>query len=366
MKARSQKNNVFTQTQIKEFVLWFEVNKRSMPWRKKPTPYNVWISEVMLQQTQVIKVIPYFNKFIQAFPTVNHLACAQLDDVYLIWAGLGYYSRARNLYQASKIIKDQYKGALPKTKEELLSLPGIGPYTAGAILSIAYQKNEALLDGNVERFFSRFFKIKDPKKDSKKMWELSKSSLNEAVLQGVSPRLFNQALMEHGALTCTPKSPKCSYCVFSQNCKAYQEKSVMSYPAKKEKKWINMQENVLCLFNPLKNQILLQKNTIGSWRAGMWDLPESQKLSEKFNLNNKKTLIKQGVVESKHIVTHHKINRKTSIYIIKKEARFKKFKNHEWVNLDSLYLEQPQYALSSSAQKTLRLLLNRLNSLKSF
>ncbi len=192
----------------KRLLAWFKKNGRDLPWRKTRDPYAIWISEIMLQQTQVPTVIPYYQKFLKTFPTVRRLAKADLSKVLSIWEGLGYYSRARNLHKASRVILDRFNGKIPDTLDDLLGLPGIGRYTAGAILSIAYNREAAILDGNVKRVLSRLFAVSGNPADSKTeklLWQISES----LVPQGHASS-FNQALMDLGAMVCTPKDPQCN------------------------------------------------------------------------------------------------------------------------------------------------------------
>ena len=210
-------------------LLWFKKNARDLPWRKTRNPYAIWVSEVMLQQTRVDTVIPYYRRFIKTFPTVQRLARADLSEVLKVWEGLGYYSRARNLQKAARIISSQFHGRIPDTLDGLLSLPGIGRYTAGAILSIAFNQEAPILDGNVKRVLSRLFAVSgNPARGKAEalLWQLSASLIPEG---HASP--FNQALMDLGATVCTPKVPQCSICPLARLCKAKtEEKSLRNTP----------------------------------------------------------------------------------------------------------------------------------------
>ncbi|NQT26855.1 A/G-specific adenine glycosylase [candidate division KSB1 bacterium] len=197
---------------------WFDENKREMPWRETRNPYKIWVSEIMLQQTQVKTVESYYNRFIQAFPTIQSLSMADSGQVMKAWEGLGYYSRARNLHKAAKIIVQCFNAQIPHTLEELLSLPGIGRYTAGAILSIAFDQPAPVLDGNVIRMLSRLFHITDNVDRSstqKRLWQLTEDMLPKSRI-----RDFNEAMMELGALVCTPKNPRCEICPVQKHCEA--------------------------------------------------------------------------------------------------------------------------------------------------
>lgn len=281
---------------------WFLSHKRCLPWRNNPDVYRVWISEIMLQQTQVKTVIPYFEKFLKRFPDVSSLANAQEDEVLLYWAGLGYYSRAKNIYKTSKIIQKQ---GFPNSRKGWLAMPGVGEYTAGAILSIAQNQNEAILDTNVLRVISRLRMIKVDSK--KRLWKLSKMLLDYALQFKIQPSNFNQSLMELGAMICTPKKPQCRDCPLRKSCKAYKINQVENYPPKKlPKKWVHIQEETFAL---LKDQsILIQKQNTGKWRKGLWDIPH--------HLPNeiKKTSKFLFEFQVKYTVTKHKVNRTVKVY----------------------------------------------------
>lgn len=205
-------------------IAWYRLNRRRMPWRGDDTsvpvtPYSVWVSEVMLQQTRVDTVINYWTKWMERFPTVTDLANATSDEVNQLWAGLGYYRRAQNLRKGAQYVVEKYNGVMPGTKEELLTIPGIGPYTAGAISSIAFKQCEPVVDGNVLRVFSRLFALRDEiggGKMEKLSWKLA-----ETLVDPSAPSEFNQAIMELGALICSPTSPKCDVCPVRQACAAY-------------------------------------------------------------------------------------------------------------------------------------------------
>ena len=233
---------------------WFERQKRVLPWRDAPTPYRVWVSEIMLQQTQVVTVVPYFERFMASFPTVERLAAASEDAVMKHWAGLGYYSRARNLHRAAQGVVTDSGGAFPADREGWESIPGVGPYTAGAILSIAYEKPEAILDGNVERVVSRFRTVTRAGGDSfykQRLWRLSGLGVRQAASAGVSPSVFNQALMELGATVCTPKNPRCELCPVAEGCRARAMATHEAFPPKKARKpFVGVDESHVAFHDP--------------------------------------------------------------------------------------------------------------------
>jgi A/G-specific adenine glycosylase len=198
---------------------WYEQNARRLPWREHPTPYNVWVSEIMLQQTRVETALPYYRRWMERFPTPASLAEASLQDVLAAWEGLGYYSRARNLQRAAQIVTTEYGGELPGEAAELRRLPGIGRYTAGAIASIAFGKDEPALDGNIRRVLARVFNVTEPARSpagERRLWELAAQHLPAGRAGD-----YNQALMDLGALVCTPRAPECTRCPVNNLCRAY-------------------------------------------------------------------------------------------------------------------------------------------------
>ena len=215
---------------------WMEQARRDLPWRRNRTPYAVWISEVMLQQTQVATVSPYFERWLNRFPDIAALAAAPLDDVLKQWEGLGYYARARNLQRAAQVMVERHEGQVPGDRAALLALPGIGRYSAGAILSIAFGQAEPILDGNVRRVLCRLADIAgDPRepKVAERLWQISA----EMVLAAPPGRAgeFNEALIELGALICTPDAPECPRCPVQTYCLAYRRGTTALRPAKRQK-----------------------------------------------------------------------------------------------------------------------------------
>ena len=224
---------------------WYQkYGRKTLPWQLEKTPYKVWLSEVMLQQTQVATVIPYFERFMERFPTVTDLANAPLDEVLHLWTGLGYYARARNLHKAAQMVANLHMGVFPETFEEVAALPGVGRSTAGAILSLSLGKHFPILDGNVKRVLARCYAIAGwpGKKDvEKKLWDISEQV---TPAQGVSQ--FNQAMMDLGAMVCTRSKPKCELCPVNNICVAYANNSWASYPGKKPKVTIPERTGYLC------------------------------------------------------------------------------------------------------------------------
>ena len=208
-------------------------NKRQMPWKGETDPYKIWLSEVMLQQTRVEQGWAYYEKFIKAFPSVHKLAAAPDQLVFKMWEGLGYYSRCKNLLATARIISKDFKGKFPRTYDEILKLKGIGPYTAAAIASFAFNENRAVVDGNVQRVISRYFGISTPvdSTEGKKLY----SSLAQSLIDEEAPGLYNQAIMDFGATICKPKNPLCEICVEKKECEAFNNGYVYQLPVKEKK-----------------------------------------------------------------------------------------------------------------------------------
>ena len=251
---------------------WFKTNGRhNLPWQKDFDPYHIWISEVMLQQTQVKTVIPYFIKFTQRFEKIDALASANQDTVMLYWAGLGYYSRARNLYQTAKILANDYGSIIPNDFNSLISLPGIGRSTAHAILSIAFNEPMPILDGNVKRVLSRLFLIGEGISNSateRKLWYLAKK-----LIPFVNARSYTQAQMDIGAIVCTLKKPKCQVCPLSNFCLAYKKDKVLEYPIKKISLMKKIKRTVYHLYLYDEKLLLFKNPNHGIW-GGLYTLPE--------------------------------------------------------------------------------------------
>jgi A/G-specific adenine glycosylase len=254
----------------KALPVWFDSHARRMPWRENRSAYRVWISEIMLQQTRVETVRDYFVRFIKRFPDVGSLARSPLEDVLKAWEGLGYYSRARNLHAAAKVIVQELDGQLPSRREELLKLPGIGPYTAGAIASIAFGADEPVLDGNVKRVLCRLLAIaEDPRRPEteKKLWRLAGRMLPAG--QGGD---FNEALMDLGATICTPSTPRCEQCPVSSACKARSLGRENSLPVKAPKKKIPHRDIAAALIRR-RGRILIDRRKPQGLLGGLWELP---------------------------------------------------------------------------------------------
>jgi A/G-specific adenine glycosylase len=251
-------------------IAWFRRGHRDMPWRRTRDPYAIWVSEIMLQQTRVETVVPYFERWMRRFPSVRALAEAPLDDVLAQWAGLGYYARARNLQRAAQQIVEKHGGRFPRAREDVHALPGVGPYTAGAILSIAFGEKEPILDGNVARVLSRLFFVENPGKRDEKLWALA-----EQLLPAESPGDFNQALMELGATVCTPRAPSCLACPLRKYCAAQQKGLQESLPPVKKKTPTRAIDQVTILVERERKLLLLRRPPSGLW-GGLWEPPTGE------------------------------------------------------------------------------------------
>jgi len=318
----------------KNLVRWYEQNSRPLPWRKKRDPYQIWISEVMLQQTTVTAVIPYYERFLKSFPTLKELAQANEGDVLKLWSGLGYYSRARNMLKSAKLFVRQ---GFPKTHTELAKFPGFGPYTSRAVTSIAFGENVGVLDGNVIRILSRVFALN---LDWWKTEEKNKlQNLADKIVRGGASYIINQAMMDLGSEICTPKNPRCLLCPWTAKCQARLQSKVLVLPKLRPRKKIQtwIWEPVLIL---KKDKVALIKNDYAPFLKGQWLLPgkarQSLKVPKKFDF--------------KHSITHHKI-----IVKVKEEKsdsilrKWQKNSTFRWVKINEL----SQIAPASMIQKAI-------------
>lgn len=282
---------------------WYGENKRDFPWRKSKDPYRIWLSEIILQQTRVEQGLPYYQKFIQTFPTIHDLATASEERVLKLWQGLGYYSRARNMRNTAKWIVEENNENFPTTFKDLLLLKGVGDYTASAISSICFNESQAVVDGNVYRFLSRCFGIETPI-DSSSALKIFKTKARQ--LMGVfPPGEFNQAMMEFGALQCRPKAPSCDRCPFQQSCIAFQQDSISHFPVKAKKTKITQRFfNYLVFDFPFEKTLLQKRTGKGIWQ-NLYEFP----LIESKSLIDQKTLMKLSDYQEwkKPIYSHPKL-----------------------------------------------------------
>jgi A/G-specific adenine glycosylase len=253
-----------------KLLAWFEVHQRRLPWRASKEPYHVWVSEVMLQQTQVKTVIPYYERFLNRFPTLEALAQADEQDVLKLWEGLGYYARIRNFHKASRIVMTSYQGEIPSDWESFRNLPGVGDYIASAVLSIAFDKEYAVIDGNVKRVLARLFQSD--------VWVNASASyrhyaeIADTLLDRTCPGRFNQAMMELGAILCTPKHPACERCPIEMFCLCHQNKTVPDYP-KRIKKSPTPEYHIAAGVVYHHDKVLITRRKPDGLLGGLWEFP---------------------------------------------------------------------------------------------
>lgn len=308
---------------------WYALNKRDLPWRNTDNPYIIWLSEIILQQTRVAQGLPYFEKYLEAYPTVDALAAAPSEDIMRLWQGLGYYSRARNLHLCAQLIVSKYGGNFPDTYKELLQLKGVGSYTAAAIASFAFQEPVAVVDGNVFRVLSRYFGISTDigSHAGKKEFE----SLANQIIPKEQPGEFNQAVMEFGALHCTPKNPSCGTCPLQQSCFAYNNGLVEQLPVK-EKKVKVKERRFRYAHIVLGEHTLVKERGAGDIWQGLYDFPMEEldgldfpqwETSEIFrDLKDFATTIVFDPEDIfKHILTHQRIFANFVKFVIGEEHR---------------------------------------------
>lgn len=327
-----------------ELLQWYDQIKRDLPWRTDQNPYKIWLSEIMLQQTQVATVINYYTRFIQIYPTVFHLAAASEDDVFKLWEGLGYYSRARNLLKCAKEVVAKYKGIFPKDRDTLQTLPGIGPYTAGAISSIAFNQKVPAIDGNVLRVISRLHTIDLPINQPKNH---SVFHIHVMALMTTRPGDFNQALMELGAMVCTPTSPKCDVCPISMQCKAFQSNRITDFPVKIKSPKKRLIKLAICVILYGEDLLLIKHNEVGLLQ-GLWGFPRVEiqtgeaphqvirmYLEEQMGVD---VSVLDEMIGKKHVFTHL-IWEPTLYFITINEKIHLAYPEIEWVKLSEVALK---------------------------
>ncbi|GAE26385.1 A/G-specific adenine glycosylase [Halalkalibacter wakoensis JCM 9140] len=305
------------QEQLKDFhindfqhhlVSWFKENQRDLPWRLSKDPYRVWVSEIMLQQTRVDTVIPYYNAFMRQFPTLEALAEAEEDQILKAWEGLGYYSRVRNLQTAVREVVEHYGGVVPDNRKDISSLKGVGPYTAGAVLSIAYGKPEPAVDGNVMRVLSRVLLVEEDiaKPSTRKIFE----AILYDLVSKEDPSSFNQGLMELGALICTPTSPGCLLCPVREFCRAYDTGKQNELPIKSKKKKQSLKHMAALIVRNEAGEVLIEKRPETGLLARLWQFPnieisEEQSLEEQFSQEYETSFqIGEQVQHVEHVFSH--------------------------------------------------------------
>ena len=254
--------------EIEKLLDWYDLNHRKLPFRSTKDPYKIWISEIMLQQTQINTAVPYYNQWVKMYPTLSHVAKAKFSKLLKIWEGLGYYARCNNFHKSSKIVMDQYNGVIPQDYKKFMSLPGVGEYTAAAVLSIAFDKKIPAIDGNVKRVMSRYLGIKNI---TPKNYNRIKNKL-KSWISNQRPGDFNQAMMDLGSIICRSTKPICIKCPIKKSCKGYLNNSPEEYPLKLVKKKIPSVIVVVALIWR-KNKFYIQKRKINSMLGGLWEFP---------------------------------------------------------------------------------------------
>lgn len=323
---------------------WYRVNQRDLPWRKAVDPYPIWVSEVMLQQTQVPTVLPYYDQFLERFADLPKLAGADLQEVLKAWEGLGYYARARNLHKAAGLVVDQHQGQIPQSWQKFRRLPGVGDYIASAVLSIAFNQPYAVVDGNVKRVLSRLLVIKEPvnRSPANKIFQQAAADL----LDRREPGAFNQALMEIGALICKPRNPLCQQCPIQPWCRAYQGKQILEFPHK-VKREATPQYRIAVGVVYKNGRVLITRRQPNGLLGGLWEFPGGKikkgekakaacvrEIKEEVNLTVK---VDAHLCLVKHAYTHFKI--RMDVFCCSYLAGRVKLNgpvDHRWIKLNQL------------------------------
>ncbi|MGB1449066.1 MAG: A/G-specific adenine glycosylase [Flavobacteriaceae bacterium] len=308
---------------------WYEENRRDFPWRKSRNPYYIWLSEIILQQTRVQQGLPYYERFVEHFPTVYDLANAKEEEVLKLWQGLGYYSRARNLHASARWVVEERQGEFPSNFKDLLQLKGVGDYTASAIASICFEEAQAVVDGNVYRFLARFFGIEMPI-DSSGAHKFFKAKAT-TLMKGASPNTFNQAMMEFGALQCTPKLTQCDRCPFIQTCVAFQQGKVSELPIKSKRVKITKRYFNYLVFKTPSGKTLVQKRKAkGIWQ-NLYEFP----LIETTSVITKEALLQDSrfkLWEKHHFISCLPTHKKPVKHILSHQHLFIQFWQINTVN----------------------------------
>ncbi|MFZ5568793.1 MAG: A/G-specific adenine glycosylase [Thermodesulfobacteriota bacterium] len=344
----------------RELADWYRTAHRRLPWRENTDPYRVWVSEVMLQQTRVETVIPYYQRFMERFPTLKSLADADGETLMKLWEGLGYYSRARNLWQSARILCRDYGGRLPGTREELIRLPGIGDYIAAAVLSIAFQQPAAVVDGNVKRILARLFMEKAAVNDPGAKQTFT--ALAEGLLDERNPGQFNQAMMELGQRICTPGVPDCPVCPIRSGCRAFRNQMTDDYPRRLRKKSTPLKKMIFAVVMRGECLLILRRPDQGLL-GGLWEFPgnepEGNGAGEEMAraIIHRQTGIRADVLRLlgtvRHAYTHFRIS--ADVYLcghLSGEVGLNGHTAHLWVRPEKLR----EYALHKMIHKMLPLL----------
>jgi len=344
--ARAKNNNKTKEKDAEEFrgqiLKWYDANRRELPWRagsgEMPDPYRVWLSEIMLQQTTVNAVIPYFSKFTEKWPNGQALAAAETEEIMAAWAGLGYYARARNLHKCAQIVAYERGGVFPQEEKALKALPGIGDYTGAAIAAIAFNRPANVVDGNIERIMARYFLVREPLPVSKKKLKILAGSIAEG--EAKRPGDYAQALMDLGAAICTPQSPKCGVCPVKAGCLVNMEGIAGGIPVKKVKENKPKRRGYVYWIENEKNEVLIQRRPSRGLLGGMKALPTSEWRSASENAAPEHPVMFTGLAFEKgkkrtvyHSFTHFDLE------LILQKGRVRDFrpeKDYSWTSKDGL------------------------------
>jgi A/G-specific adenine glycosylase len=298
----------------KQLIKWYQANQRDLPWRRSDNPYHIWVSEVMLQQTQVKTVLNYYRRFLKKFPNINRLAAADLEAVLKVWEGMGYYARARNLHRAAKAVVEHHAGRIPHQWDTFRNLPGVGDYIAAAVLSIAFNQAHAVVDGNVKRVLARLHKIQAPvnRTDAHRQFKEAADKL----LDSRQPGIFNQAMMELGALICRPRNPLCDACPLVRHCRAYQSRQTADFP-QRQKTRATPQHHIAVGVVFKNDRVLITRRQTDGLLGGLWEFPGGKirdsetaqdacirEIKEEVNLEVR---VDRHLATVKHAYTHFKI-----------------------------------------------------------
>ena len=320
----------------KQLLDWFDQHgRKSLPWQTDKTPYRVWVSEIMLQQTQVATVIPYFKKFLGRFPAVDELAAATEDEVLHLWTGLGYYARARNLHITAKKIMAAHNGEFPATVDELITLPGIGRSTAGAIAAICHDTHAAILDGNVKRVLARHFTIDGwpgGTETQKLLWKKA-----EALTPHDRIADYTQAIMDLGATVCTRSAPDCPACPYFNSCGARINGTIGQYPGKKPKKVMPLKSTVMLIAELNRNVLLQKRPSKGLW-GGLWSFPECESVNAIDSLLqslNLEELERTVMPQFRHTFTHYHLDIEPVRVIVRASRRIAEPGEEIWFNVSA-------------------------------
>ena len=333
-----------SETVRQQLLAWYARHRRRLPWRETSDPYAIWVSEVMLQQTRVETAIAYYLRFLERFPTVQQLAEADIQEVLKLWEGLGYYSRARNLHRAAKIVVSRFNGTVPADRVDFQSLPGVGDYIAAAVLSIAFGKVLPVVDGNVKRVLARLLEMDAPvnRSGSHKIFQKPASQL----ICPDSPADFNQAVMELGALVCRPKNPLCADCPLSEGCRAYRHGRTNQYPKRDPSRKIPHRRVSIGVILK-KEKLLVVQRPMEGFLGGLWEFPAvsadggsaaegdfTDRLREEIGLQ---VAVERRLTRIKHAYSHFRLT--GDVYLCRHSSgrvRLKSARSHRWVTFGKL------------------------------